>query len=246
MSRLDALAISPHPDDAELACGATLALLAAAGRRVGILHLTSGEAGTRGTPDERRREAERAGRELGVERVDFLDCGDGGLRTGRAEEDAVIELLRRHRPELVLSPPAGDRHPDHGRAHQLVEAAVFYAGLAKRGAGGLEPHRPAAVFHYMLHDPFEPRFIVDVTATWERKLAALAAYESQLHQPARGADAKDHGPATKVASREYREAVEGRARHFGLVIGAEFGEPFGSRLPLAVRDPLSLLPGGLR
>ena len=126
---------------------------------------------------------------------------------------------------------------------------MFYSGLARRGGGdGLEPHRPAAVFHYMLHDPFEPRFVVDVTAFWERKLAALAAYESQLHQPHRDGDGDEgkHGPPTKVASREYRAAVEGRARHFGLAIGAEFGEPFGSRLPLAVADPLALLPGRLR
>ena len=246
MSGLDVLAISPHPDDVELACGGALALLTAAGRRVGILHLTSGEAGTRGTPEGRREEAKRAGRELGVERVDFLDCGDGALRTGTEEEDALIEVLRRHRPELVLAPPAVDRHPDHGRAHSLISAAVFYSGLAKRG-GGLEPHRPTAVFHYMLHDFFEPRFVVDVTAVWERKLAALAAYESQLYQPGgepnRG---PDHGPPTKVASRQYHAAVEGRARHFGLVIGAEFGEPFGSRLPLAVKDPLAFLPGRLR
>lgn len=242
MSGLDVLAISPHPDDVELACGGTIALLTAAGRRVGILHLTSGEAGTRGTPEGRRDEAERAGRELGADRVDFLDCGDGALRTGTEEEDALIEVLRRHRPELVLAPPAVDRHPDHGRAHSLISAAVFYSGLAKRG-GGLEPHRPAAVFHYMLHDSFEPRFVVDVTAVWERKLAALAAYESQLYQ----SDGRpDHGPPTKVASRQYHAAVEGRARHFGLVIGAEFGEPFGSRLPLAVKDPLELLPGRLR
>ncbi len=241
--RLDVLAISPHPDDAELACGGTIALLAAAGRRVGILHLTRGEAGSRGTVEERRTEAERAGAELGVDRVDFLDCGDGSLRTGPGEEEELIERLRRWRPELVLGPPPTDRHPDHGRAHSLVAAAVFYSGLAKRGGPDLEPHRPGVVFHYMLHDIFEPRFVVDVSATWERKMAALAAYETQLYQ---GELSASQGPPTKVASPEYRRAVEGRARHFGLLIGAEFGEPFGSRLPLSVADPFSLVPGGLR
>ena len=242
---LDILAISPHPDDVELACGGTLAQAAQAGARVGLLHLTRGEAGTRGTVEERLREAECAGAALGAVAVEFLDCGDGGLRTGAAEEDALIEVLRRQRPEVILAPGAADRHPDHGRAHRLVEAACFYAGLARRGEPEWgKPHRPAAVFHYMLHDPFEPRFIVDVTAGWDKKLAALACYESQLYQS--GGARNDRGPETKVSSPEYRLAVEGRARHYGLLIGAEFGEPFGSRLPLAVSDPMSLLPRGLR
>ena len=243
--KLDLLAISPHPDDAELACGGTLARVAKAGAKVGLLHLTRGEAGSRGAVDERRGEAERAAAALGAAAVEFLDCGDAALRTGAAEEDALIEILRRLRPELVLAPPSSDRHPDHGRAHRLVEAACFYAGLAKRGRPEWgEPHRPAAVFNYMLHDGFEPRFIVDVTDVWDRKMAALACYRSQLHQLEAPGGAGE--PETKVASREYRLAVEGRARHFGLQIGAEFGEPFVSRLPLAVSDLMALAPGGLR
>jgi bacillithiol biosynthesis deacetylase BshB1 len=242
---LDLLAISPHPDDVELACGGTLAKAAKSGARIGLLHLTRGEAGTRGTVEERGREAECAGKALGAEVVEFLDCGDGALRTGVDEEDALIEVLRRLRPELLLGPAASDRHPDHGRAHRLVEAACFYSGLAKRGQPESgEPHRPAAVFEYMLHDSFEPRFIVDVTEVWERKMAALACYETQLYQ--RTGSREDRQPETKVSSPEYWLAVEGRARHFGLLIGAEYGEPFNSRLPLAVSDPLALLPGGLR
>jgi bacillithiol biosynthesis deacetylase BshB1 len=237
---LDVLAIGAHPDDCELGCGATLGLLAQSGRRVGLLHLTGGEAGTRGSGAERRREAEAAAAALGAVVVEFLDCGDGALRHGEAEEDALIEVLRGLRPELVLGPTPSDRHPDHGRAHELVRAASFYAGLRARGSG--EPHRPAAVFSYMQHDPFVPSFIVDVTAGWERKLAALAAYRSQLHQPGKAAP----GPATKVGSREFALAVEGRARHYGLAISAEFGEPFWSRVPLAVADPWMLLPRGLR
>jgi bacillithiol biosynthesis deacetylase BshB1 len=240
---IDVLAIGAHPDDAELGCGATLALLAARGRRVGLLHLTRGERGTRGNEAERRSEAEAAARALGAAAVDFLDCGDGALRHGEAEEDALIAVIRRRRPELVLGPAPYDRHPDHGRAHELVHAACFYAGLRQRGAG--QPHRPAAVFSYMQHDPFPPSFIVDVSSTWERKLAALAEYRTQIHRPGAGAPAAA-GPPTKVASREFALAVEGRARHFGLLIAAEFGEPFWSRLPLAVADPYGLLPQGQR
>jgi len=238
--KLDVLAIGSHPDDVELGCGATVALLAEQGRKVGILHLTRGESGTRGTVEEREAEARAAAAALGAVVVDFLDCGDGLLRRGVAEEDALIELLRRRRPEILLGPTPADRHPDHGRAHQLVADAAFYAGLARRGAGS--PHRPAAVFSYMQHDPFAPSFIVDVSSVWEKKLAALAAYGSQLYQP--GSDRDE--PPTKVSSPEYSRAVVGRARHFGLLIGAAYGEPFLSRLPLAVRDVMSLVPGGLR
>jgi bacillithiol biosynthesis deacetylase BshB1 len=244
---VDVLAVGTHPDDAELGCGGTLALLARAGRRVGLLHLTCGEAGTRGTPAERRREAEEAAGILGVAELEFLDFGDGALRAGPAEEDALIAVLRRLRPELVFGPTPSDRHPDHARAHRLLADACFYAGLARRGdpvADGA-PHRPAAVFSYMQHDPFEPAFLVDVGATWEVKMRALDAYSSQIH-PGGSAPAGRPGPPTKVASREFRLAIEGRARHFGLLAGAEFAEPFASRLPLAVADPWQLLPGGLR
>lgn len=236
--KLDVLAIGSHPDDVELGCGATVALLAAQGHKVGILHLTRGERGTRGTAEERLAEAERAAEILGAAELAFLDCGDASFRTGEAEEDALIEVLRTWRPEVVLGPTPADRHPDHGRSHRLVEAAAFYSGLAGRGKG--QPHRPAAVYSYMQHDPFEPRFVVDVTAVWEVKVAALAAYKSQFYQP--GSDA----PVTKIATQEFSLAMEGRARHFGNMIGAAYGEPFWSRLPLAVSDLFSLLPGGVR
>ncbi|HVT59928.1 MAG TPA: bacillithiol biosynthesis deacetylase BshB1 [Thermoanaerobaculia bacterium] len=268
--KLDVLAIGAHPDDVELGCGGTLALLARQGRRVGILHLTRGERGTRGTAEQRLAEAENAALALGAAELAFLDCGDGGLRTGEAEEDALIEVLRTWRPELILAPPPDDRHPDHGRAYQLVAAAAFYSGLAARGAlgKGQTPHRPAAVFSYMQHDPFVPSFVVDVTTAWQAKLDALAAYSTQLYQPPpdrqaparkdtaphppprRAAAAEEEEeeapPLTKVSSREFRLAVEGRGRHFGVLVGAELGEPFWSRLPLAVADPLALLPGGVR
>lgn len=245
---VDVLAIGAHPDDVELGCGGTVAKLARAGRRVGIAHLTGGEAGTRGSVAERRREAERAAEVLGAVALDVLDCGDGAFRTGAAEEDALIALLRRRRPELVLGPTPSDRHPDHGRAHRLVADACFYAGLARRGAGDRPeemPHRPAALFSYLQHDAFTPAFVVDVTADWELKMAALDAYASQLARPA-GGPADDTQPQTKVSSREFRLAIEGRARHFGLLVGAELGEPFWSPGPLAVADPWQLLPRGLR
>ncbi len=274
MSKLDVLAIGPHPDDVELGCGGTLALAARQGRRVGILHLTRGERGSRGTPEQRLAEAEQAAAALGAVELAFLDCGDGALRDGEPEEEALIEVLRTWRPELVLGPPRHDRHPDHERGHRLVASAAFYSGLQARGSRAMAAHRPAAVFSYMQHHSFEPSFVVDVTAVWEVKMAALAAYRSQLYQPGGGgggtgsgggagsgsatgavvsvaapageAAGERGGPLTKVSSREFRLAVEGRARHFGQLIGAELGEPFWSPQPLAVADLLALVPRGPR
>ena len=238
--KLDVLAIGSHPDDVELACGGTLALLAKQGKKVGILHLSRGERGTRGTVEERQQEAAAAAKALGAVGVGFLDCGDGAFRTGEAEEDALIEKLREWRPDLLFAPSPSDRHPDHHRAYQLVQSASFYAGLKNRHPEAGPPFRPGAVFAYMQHDPFEPSFIVDVSSTWEAKLESLRCYRSQLYQ------GEKKGPETKVASREFWLAVEGRARHFGLMINAELGEPFWSRLPLAVSDISGIVPGGLR
>ena len=240
---VDVLAIGAHPDDVELGCGGTLALLVARGRRAGIVHLTAGEAGSRGSAGERRGEAAHAAAALGVEQLEILDCGDGGLRTGCDEEDRLIEVLRRLRPRLVLGPPPSDRHPDHGRAHALARAACFYSGLAKRSPELGPPHRPAAFYSYLQHDLVVPTFVVDVTEAWARKTAALDAYASQLWRP----DPSVHpgGPPTLVSSREFRLAIEGRARDLGLTIGAVYGEGFLALGPLAVTDPLDLLPRGL-
>jgi bacillithiol biosynthesis deacetylase BshB1 len=244
--KLDCLAIGTHPDDVELCCGGTLARLVEQGHRVGILHLTRGERGTRGTAEERKREAELAANALGVEELHFLDCGDGALRHSEVEEDSLIAVLRALEPEILLAPPPSDRHPDHIRAHRLVADAAFYSGLARRGEGA--PHRPGSVFSYMQHFAFEPSFIVDVTATWQKKTAALRAYGSQFHrlgEPPR--EKMDRGqPQTKISSPIFALSVEGRARHFGQMIGAEFGEPFLSPVPLAVQDVMHLLPQGLR
>ena len=241
MKTLDVLAIGAHPDDVELGCGGTVAKLVAAGHRVGILHLTRGEMGTRGSAEERTREAETAAEILGACTVDYLDCGDGGLRHGETEQNALVEVLRSRRPDLILGPAPADRHPDHGRAHVLVRESCFYSGLRRRGSG--EPFRPGAVFSYMQHDPFTSSLIVDVSEAWPTKERALDAYSSQLYRPDQ---TPDSGPATKIATPEFRLAVRGRAQHFGMLIGAAFGEPFWNPTPLAVDDPMSLLPRGIR
>ena len=240
--RIDVLAVGAHPDDVELGCGGTLAVLHDKGYSTGIIHLTRGERGTRGTPEERQEEAENAAAALDVAQMRILDFGDGALRTGDVEEDSLIEILRQWRPELVLAPAPRDRHPDHGRAHRLTVDACFYAGLARRGSGA--PHRPGALFSYPQHDLAEPAFIVDVTAGWERKMTALDAYASQIHSDDR--DTSREEPQTKVSAPAFRAAIEGRARHFGQQINVGFGEPFMAAAALAVDNPLLLVPGGLR
>jgi bacillithiol biosynthesis deacetylase BshB1 len=232
---VDVLAVGAHPDDVELGCGATLARLREAGRTFAILSLTRGERGSRGTPELRAEEAAAGGAVLGAAEVTLLDCGDGGLRHGVAEEDAVIEQLRRQRPSVVLLPPPRDRHPDHARACALVHDACYYAGLRKRGAA--EPHRPRLLLSYELNQPFEPTLVVDVGSGFALKLEALRAHHSQFHDPTQAAT----GAATWVSSPEFWAAIEGRARAHGARIGCAFGEAFLAHGPLAASDALTLL-----
>jgi bacillithiol biosynthesis deacetylase BshB1 len=237
---VEVLAVGAHPDDVELGCGGTLARLAAGGRSFAILSLTRGESGSRGTTEQRKAEAAEGGRILGAAEVVLLDCGDGALRRGTTEEDAVIAELRRLRPALVLLPPPRDRHPDHERACALVREACYYAGLRRRGAG--EPHRPSLVLSYELHQPFEPTLVVDIAETFGRKLEALRAHRSQLHGgPQVEAARESAAPATWVSSAEFWAAIEARARVHGARIGCTYGEAFLAYGPLAVVDPLWLL-----
>ena len=240
-ARLQVLAISAHPDDSEIGCGGTLARLAASGVSVGALHLTRGELGTRGSQEQRTHEASAAAEALGLLWHGFLDCGDGALRTGQAEEEELIRVLRAAQPEVVLAPPPRDRHPDHGRAWRLVRDACYYAGLKNRAPATGVAHRPSLLLSYMLHDSFEPTMVVDVSSAWPKKLAAMAAYESQLFDPSKKADGEDGGAATKISSREFHDAVVGRSHHFGMLVGAKNGEPFLAHGPLSAENPLSKL-----
>ena len=244
---------APIPTTSSSAAAARSRCSPAPAARVGIVHLTSGEAGTRGTAEDAPARGRGRGRgRSGVAVLEILDCGDGGLRTGRAEEDALIEVLRRLRPRLVLGPPPSDRHPDHGRAHALLRDACFYAGLAKRSPERGAPHRPAALFCYLQHDLAVPTFVVDVTAGLgaqgrrARRLRVAALARRRAGRGARStAPPGDRGAPTFVSSPEFRLSIEARARHFGVGIGATYGEGFLALGPLAVTDPLDLVPGGL-
>lgn len=233
---VDILAISAHADDLELACGGTLIRAVDQGQRVGLVDLTRGEMGTRGTPQMRRREAEQARKLLGALFRLQLDFGDGGLRTGRKEELELIRLVRHCRPAVVLAPYPDDRHPDHTRAGRLVTEASFYAGLVKLETGQ-KAHRPQVVIYFLQNYVPHPSFVVDVTETFERKMRAIGSYKSQFHNP------KSNEPATFIARKSFLAMIEGRARHFGAMIGVDFGEAFVTKQPPRVDELIAAYQG---
>lgn len=233
---VEILAVGAHPDDVELGCGGTLALLARRGRSVGILDLTRGEAGTRGTPETRASEAAESARILGARCRDGVDLGDGNLRTDRAAELEVIEVIRRRRPRLVFAPLPSDRHPDHVRAGRLVTDAAFYSGL-RAVETGRAPHRPQQVVYFPSTFLTEPTFLVDVTEVLETKLAAVRAFRSQFFDP----ESKE--PETFISSPEFLEGVTARARSFGRLGNVGAAEGFVSPRPPLLADPLAAFDG---
>ena len=233
---VDVLAFSPHPDDAELGCGGTLAALARRGLSFGIVDLTRGEMATRGTPEIRAREAREAARILGARFRETLDLGDGGLRTDRAAELRVVEAVRRARPRVVLAPLPTDRHPDHARAGRLVSEATWYAGLAKLGTE-LPPHRPDQILYYATYVLVMPTFLVDVSATFVTKVAALRAYRSQFYDP------NSDEPETYVSSKSFFEGIEARARALGRIANVDYAEGFISNSPPTLADPVAAFLG---
>jgi len=221
-------------------CGATLAKLSQNGTRVGIIDLTGGEMGTRGTARQREREAAESARILGARFRETLDFGDGALRTGDAEVIALAERIREHRPRIVITSPRETRHPDHSKTARLVADASFLAGLRKFPAKG-KPHRPDRVLYGMERYLFLPSFVVDVSKAWDTKMRALRAFESQFHRPgAKGAK----GAQTFISRPEFLEEIEARGRFFGEQVGVRYGEPFLSDIPPKVDDLLGAF-GGL-
>jgi bacillithiol biosynthesis deacetylase BshB1 len=227
--RVDILAFGAHADDVELGCGGTLVEAVRSGRRVGIVDLTAAEMGTRGTPERRHEESLEAARRIGAAFRERLDFGDGNLRTGREEELGLIRLIRRWRPSILLAPWPDDRHPDHTRTGKLVTDAWFYAGLAKIDTNQ-RPHRPDIVAYYLQNYQSEPSFVVDITGSLEQKMEAVRSYRSQFHDP------ESDEPPTFIAQEGFLPMIEARARHFGALIGVDYGEAFVTKQPPRVDD----------
>ena len=233
---VDIIFFGAHPDDVELSAGGTAAKCVKDGLRIGIIDLTRGEMGTRGTPATRKREAAASGRILGATFREQLDFGDGNLQTGREQELEIIGLVRRWRPRLVVVSYPDERHPDHVRAGRVVTEASFYAGL-KSLETGLPAHRPETVLYYLQNYMFPPSFVVDVTATWKTKMRSVAAYKSQFHDP------KSKEPQTFISDPRFLEMIEARGKHFGALIGTAYGEAFVTKQPPKIDDLLGAYAG---
>jgi bacillithiol biosynthesis deacetylase BshB1 len=231
--KIDVLAFGAHPDDVELGCGGTLYKLVQLGYSTGIIDLTEGEKGSRGTVEERYKESRKSAKTLKVSLRENLKIPDGAIEINKENEFKIIEIIRQTTPTIVLAPYPNDRHPDHVHAGNLVTEAAFYAGLAKIESD-FPRHRPNRIVYYLTTYEFEPSFVVDISRQFSTKLKALQAYQSQFYNP------NWPGEDTFVSSKWFMEAVEFRARHFGWTAGVKYGEPFWIRERLALEDIVSL------
>jgi N-acetylglucosamine malate deacetylase 1 len=229
----DVLAIAAHRDDVEQTCGGTLLRMAARGLRTAILDLTQGEAGTRGTSSDRAREAEEAARILGVGWRQALDMPDGAIANTLENRLAVAGVIRTLRPRVVILPYWRARHPDHAIVATLGYEACFISGLSKMDAGG-EPHRPFKIVYASLYADVRPSFIVDITPFIEQRHQALMAYRSQYTN-------QSAGSGLFVPEEEIRERTFAEARHYGLLAGVRYGEPFVQK-EIGLVDDLTLVP----
>lgn len=239
VQKLHLLAIAVHPDDIELGCAGILIKHARAGQAVGILDLTRGELGTRGTPEIRLQEAADAAQVMGVVVRENAGMRDGFFRNDEEHQMQLIQYIRRWQPEIVIANSLEDRHPDHGRAGKLIADACFLAGLRKvettYEGQTQEAWRPKRVFHMIQDRQLTPSFIVDVTDVHEQKLAAIQAYKSQFHNP------DSNEPQTYISSQNFLEQIKYRDALLGKRIGVEYGEGLISENIPGIADLNSLI-----
>lgn len=240
MTKLDILAFGAHPDDVELSASGTLLKLASQGKKTGIVDLTRGELGTRGSAELRDKEAADSAKILGLSARANLALPDGFFQQNEESLHKVISALRTYRPEVVLAPAMTDRHPDHGRGSKLVRDACFLAGLKKIETkdkdGNLQEHwRPKRVFFYIQDYSLQPDFVVDITGFWEKKKEAILAFSSQFYNP------EFDGEETYISNADFLHFQEARMRNMGHIIGTSFGEGFQSETALSVNTPLDLI-----
>lgn len=229
---IDVLAIVAHPDDAELGAGGLLILAKQAGLSTGIIDLTAGEMGTRGTPEQRRKEATRAAQLLQLDYREIGELPDSRFRIDDSTITYVIRYIRRFQPKLLITNALRDRHPDHGRAAQLVKEAAFYSGLQKWVTYWEDepqaPWRPLIVLH-MIQDYYqEPSIVVDITSVMEEKMKVLQCFESQFYNPNYPSDE----PETPISTESFWAFLYARARELGRRIQAKYGEGFITTTPL--------------
>lgn len=238
--KLDILVLAAHPDDAELTCSATIALHVAQGKKAGVIDLTRGEMGTRGTPELRLQEAQESAKILGLAVRENLGFEDMFFQNDREHQLEVIRKIRQYRPDIVLANAIHDRHPDHGKGASLAVDACFMAGLRKietEGPDGKpqEAWRPKQLFHFIQSQYIQPDFVVDVSDFWEKKEASIRAFSSQFFNP------KSDEPETYISSSNFMEFINARGREFGQSIGVTYGEGFTLNKQLGVRSLYELI-----
>ncbi|GHC62468.1 bacillithiol biosynthesis deacetylase BshB1 [Ulvibacter litoralis] len=237
--KLDILAIGAHPDDVELGCGATIAKEISNGKRVGILDLTRGELGTRGSAEIRDIEAANAAKILGASMRHNLEFSDGFFVNNAATQLEIIKIIRKYQPDIVLCNAIDDRHIDHGKGSKLASDACFLSGLPKietfHEGNHQKAWRPKHVYHYIQWKNIEPDFVVDVTGFIDKKRAAVFAYESQFH------NANANEPETPITSTNFRDSITYRAQDLGRLIGVEHAEGFTSERFVAVKTLSDLI-----
>lgn len=243
MNKLDILVIVAHPDDAELGCGGTIASHIAQGKKVGVVDLTQGELGTRGTAETRKVEAANAARILGLSVRENLGFRDGFFANDEAHQKEVIRVIRKYCPEIVIANAIRDRHPDHGKGAELVRFACFLAGLEKiqtlENGEIQKAHRPKNLYHMIQSDYIEPDFVVDISDFWEQKKKAVLAFETQFFNPDQ-AEKSLSGSQTFISTPDFLYFLEGRAREHGQSIRCSYGEGFTKTKQIGIRDLMSL------
>lgn len=230
--KLDILAFGAHPDDVELSIGGLMIAEAKKGKSTGIIDLTYGELGTRGNPELRQKEAAVAGSIMGLKTRMNLGLPDGMFDLSRENKLRVIEILRKYKPDIVITNAMNDRHPDHGRAAQLVLEACFLSGLHKIDDDKSESDawRPRAVYHYMQFYHTQPDIVYDISDVIDEKIACIMAHKSQMYDP------ESNEPETLISSKHYFENITGRASEYGLQAGFRYGEPLNSARIPGIKD----------
>ncbi len=236
--KLDILVLSAHPDDAELGCGGTILKHVAEGRKVGVVDLTQGELGTRGTPETRASEAAASAVILGLTVRKNLGLSDGFFENKKQEQLEVVKAIRQFQPEIILANAIHDRHPDHGRGASLAFEACFLSGLRKVATtlDGVkqDPWRPTAIYHYIQSIFVEPDFVVDISDTWEKKMESIRAFKSQFY------DSSSKEPETYISKPGFLNLLEARATEMGQAIGVKYGEGFTAKRWVGVRSLFDL------